>query len=366
MYQLKCQPEDFLVTEISSPRTTAQGPYLYYTLTKRNWNTLDAVKRIAELLHIPEKKVGFAGSKDRVAVTEQVISIHGVQRSAVDALRIRNAELVFLGHGNEPLSLGDLQANHFHIIVRNLEKQVIMPAGWIPNYFDEQRFGKDNIRIGKYLVQKNFKAAAELLSQQPFKKFVEKGIAESSGESSGAASQGAAKSNAVGNDYVGALRKLPIRFLRLLVNAYQSSLWNETLALYLLDHGLVWKKIPYSAGTLVFVRNAAGFKELKIPLIGFGTTVQEDGMQQERMEDIINIITFLMKREGLSFDDFIIPQIPELSLEGELRAAFVEVKDFHAGAWQEDEMHPGKSKVAVSFTLPKGSYATVVIRVLFA
>ncbi len=364
MYQLKCQPEDFLVTEISSPRTAAQGPYLYYKLTKRNWNTLDAVKRIAELLRIPEKKIGFAGSKDRVAVTEQVISIKGVQRSAVDALRIRNAELVFLGHGDEPISLGDLEANHFHITVRNLEQEQkllpsgqIVPPSHIPNYFDEQRFGKDNIRIGKCLVQKNFKAAVELLSQQPFKKFLEKSIA---GEDS------TVKSSAAGSDYVGALRKLPLRFLRLLVNAYQSWLWNETLALYLLDHGSVWKKIPYSAGTMVFARNAADFKELKVPLMGFGTSVQEEGMQGEGMQEIMSIATVLMKREGISFDDFIIPQIPELSLEGELRAAFVEVKDFHAGAWQDDEMHPGKSKAAVSFTLPKGSYATVAIRALFA
>ena len=69
-----------------------------------------------------------------------------------------------------------------------------------------------------------------------------------------------------------------------------------------------------------------------------------------------------MQEEDLSFNDFIIKQIPELTLEGELRNVFVEVKDMKIGKKEQDELNPEKKKVKVSFTLPKGSYATMLIK----
>ena len=60
-----------------------------------------------------------------------------------------------------------------------------------------------------------------------------------------------------------------------------------------------------------------------------------------------------------------IKQIPELSREGELRNVFVDVKDFKLGSVEDDDLNVGKKKVKVSFTLRKGSYATIVLRKLF-
>src|SRR3989344_3550916 len=159
MYQLKQIPEDFVVTEVTSIVPQTQGKYLYFILRKRDRNTLDALTQIARVLGVREKDIGFAGSKDKQAVTEQLISIQGVVKERVLTIKLRDSSLEFLGYGSEPISLGDLQGNKFEIIVRNLEQVEIKPVAYVENYFDEQRFSKNNAEIGKYLVLKKFKEA---------------------------------------------------------------------------------------------------------------------------------------------------------------------------------------------------------------
>lgn len=360
MYQLKQIPEDFLVTEISNVEIKGSGKdsgkYFYYKLIKKDWNTLDAVKRIAQTLKIPEKHIGFAGSKDRKAITEQVISFIGAAKEHIDSLKINGLELHFLGRGETPVSLGDLAGNKFEIIVRNLEEnegkewggkekkiggnKEVSKIKFIPNYFDEQRFGLRNVETGRSLVKKEFEKTVRLINDPHYAEELEEQLKEHR------------------NDFIGALKKLPLRLLRMYVNAYQSCLWNETLAAYLKDQGVIEKEVPYSLGKFVFVKAPEQFSELKIPLIGFGS----EGMEKEEVHDIVQ---YLMKKEKISYEDFIIKQIPELSLEGELRPAFSEVKELKLSKFEGDELNPGKKKVRLSFTLPKGSYATMAVRGIF-
>ena len=337
MYLIKHIPEDFLVTERSSVKLQDTGPYLYYKLVKKNWNTLDAVKRIAESLHLPEKQIGFAGSKDRNAVTEQLISVYGTTKEKVDAVKLNGIELHFAGRGDVPLSLGDLNGNSFEIVIRNLEVFPLPTINYIPNYFDEQRFGSHNVSIGKHLIKKDFETAVKSINDPHYQEYLQQHT----------------------HDYVGALKLLPIRLLRMYLNAYQSYLWNETLAMYLKDHGRISQEVPYSLGTFIFVQDEKEFIPLQIPLIGFGSGQREHGEVQD-------IISYLLKREQLTYDDFIIKQIPALTLEGELRLAFVEVQQLQISKLEDDEFHPGKKKVLVSFSLGKGSYATIVLKILFA
>ncbi len=339
MFIIKHRPEDFVVTEISNIKVNAtSGHYLYFRLVKKNRNTLDAARKIAYALGILEKQVGFAGSKDKKALTEQVISITGTNKESVEKLDFQDMELHFLGYGKEPISLGDLQGNQFEITIRNLDKVNldkvnIEPARYIPNYFDEQRFGSHNMDIGRHLVKKEFAEAAKLVQQHLYQEHLQLHQ----------------------QDYVGALRKLPIRLLRMYVNAYQSYLWNETIATYLNENGMVMKKIKYSLGTFVFVKNYRDFLNLQVPLLGFGAAELIPG-------EVEDIIQHVLKKERITFHDFVIKQIPELSLQGELRSVMVEVQDLKVGTVQEDEFHPGKKKVLMSFTLTKGSYATMVVK----
>jgi tRNA pseudouridine13 synthase len=111
------------------------------------------------------------------------------------------------------------------------------------------------------------------------------------------------------------------------VHAYQSRLWNEVVK-DCLDIGF----------------------EGKVPIIGFGIDIKD-----EKLKKIINE---KLEKEQITFRDFIIKQIPELSSEGSEREMFVEVKDFKV-------LEKGDGRVKVSFFLPKGSYATVAIDEIF-
>ena len=92
----------------------------------------------------------------------------------------------------------------------------------------------------------------------------------------------------------------------------------------------------------------------QVPLVGFCTEFKN--------EEVEIFVKELLKEEELQLNDFIIKQIPNLSLEGDLRKVLVEIKEFKVLEKAEDELNEGKKKIKVSFQLPKGSYATRVIK----
>lgn len=309
MYKIKQIPSDFIVNEVNNLQFDDKGGYSYYLLKKTNYNTIDAVKRICERLNISEKYVNFAGTKDRAAVTEQYISINNGSKKD---LSIKDIELRFLGRGNERLNLGCLEGNAFEITVRNIDRLPKRKA-LIINYFDEQRFGKnnDNHIIGKLILKGKYEDACrlipetkEVLSQKP-------------------------------KDFVGALRCIPKKTLKMYVHAYQSHLWNV------------------AAKEISNIRK----DNLNIPLVGFGTEF-EDKMIEELYEKI-------MKDEEITLRDFVNKKIPELSEEGAKRDLYVEPKDLEIGTLKDDELNTGMKKVLIKFFLPKGAYATNVIKTLF-
>jgi tRNA pseudouridine13 synthase len=351
MYKIKQQPEDFIVKEIPLAIATTKpesGPYLYFKLKKRNWNTLDAIKGIAFQLHCKLNKIGFAGSKDRQAVTEQLISIIGRSKEQVLKIKTPGISLEYSHSGKEPFTLGSHAGNKFEIIIRNLDEdninnnklEEINKTHYCENYFDEQRFSTNNVNIGRFIVKKKFKQAVELIDQQKVKDYLK----------------------LKQNDAIGAMRLLPVRLLRMYVNSYQSYLWNETVKRYLEQFKVV-KKIDYSLGELIFISKEDQNKmiDLQIPLIGFDSEKLELKIEP-KYELIKTIIKQIMKEEELYYRDFIIKQIPPISLEGELRPVFIEVKAFEISEIENDELNEDKKKVKVSFSLGKGSYATMVIR----
>ena len=325
MYQIKQKPSDFLVKEISSVEVKEQGSYLVFKLKKENYNTLDAVRIVAQKLGVLQKDVGFAGTKDKRAITEQLISVKinhhkkylnkELVKEKLNQIELRNISLEFLGYTFQPITLGDLEGNSFDIVVRNLDNFDFETPTKITNYFGEQRFGGNNIEVGRNIIKKNFKKACELINESKINEHLVRKE----------------------NDYVGAIRLIPKRLLRLYVNAYQSYLWNEIVT------EVVNKKIEVD----------------EVPLIGFGTDFPDLN------EELMGIVESLLEKEELELTDFIIKQIPNLSLEGNSRKVWVEVKDFKVIEKGDDELNQNKKKIKISFQLQKGSYATVVLKELF-
>jgi tRNA pseudouridine13 synthase len=324
MYRIKQLPEDFIVKERLNLNLDDNGQYSYYLLKKRNYSTFDAVEQIAKKLRINPKFINAAGLKDRHAETEQYFSINKGQKgdSAID----KDLSLKYLGSGYERLNIGTLEGNEFEIVVRNITKDFSpKKISHVVNYFDEQRFGRDNDNhvIGKMLVKKQFKEAAAELEK--------KGSVEITDY---------LKTRL--NDYVGALRTIPKKVLRFYVTSYQSYLWNECVKDYL-EHFKGAKSYPAMDETF--------------PELGFDIE-EKDGFKKE-------IIDKILKAEGLKPFDFINRQIQELTLEVQERRITAKIENLSFSKVEDDELNPGMFKIKVSFYLGKGSYATNVIREIF-
>ncbi len=328
MYKLKQRYEDFLVREVMHLNTAKSGNYGYYLLRKRNWSTLDAIERIAKALRIKSSLIGLAGNKDKWAITEQYISIYKVDRKRVEELKIKDIDLRFIGYGRDKINLGSLEGNQFDIIVRNLEEKRQLHADYVENYFDEQRFGfnLNTHLVGKAIVKKDFKNACEIL-----------------------------KLKADGNDYIGALRKDSRRVLRFYIHSYESWIWNKVAARYLSKNYKIDKKFKIIGEELVFVSNPDK-KDVTIPIIGYLMDIKD--------KEINKIYETILDDEDLQTNDFIIKQMPEISSEGNQRMLFIKIKDFNYG-YNNDELNKGKYKARLTFMLPKGAYATVVVKKLF-
>ncbi|CAB49544.1 tRNA pseudouridine(13) synthase TruD [Pyrococcus abyssi] len=174
--RIKVKPEDFIVREII-PKSIFKGNCQIYLMKKRNWETIAAIKEIAKRIGIHYSEIGFAGTKDRHAVTYQYISVCRDVRKEVEKLKIRDVELKFVGYGR-PLKLGFLLGNFFLIRVRDVKRPELIPKiieelkikGGFPNYFGIQRFGEKrsvNHIVGKLLLEGKYEEAAEVFLGYP-------------------------------------------------------------------------------------------------------------------------------------------------------------------------------------------------------
>ena len=84
MYKIKQQPEDFRVVEIPNYEIRDKGEYPIFLLRKRNYTTEQAIQKVADYFHIKPKFIGYAGIKDKKAITEQYISINIQNRKFQD------------------------------------------------------------------------------------------------------------------------------------------------------------------------------------------------------------------------------------------------------------------------------------------
>ncbi|MCK4522500.1 MAG: tRNA pseudouridine(13) synthase TruD, partial [Nanoarchaeota archaeon] len=117
MYKIKQKPEDFIVNEITNIRPLKQGNFLLFKLKKRDYTTNKAVETIANRLHLNPKFIGYAGNKDKKAVTTQIISIKSSKKEKIENLKLKDISLEFKGCLDKPVSLGDLKGNEFTIRV---------------------------------------------------------------------------------------------------------------------------------------------------------------------------------------------------------------------------------------------------------
>ena len=194
MYSIKDKPKDFIVDEIINLNLDGGG-YIYFKLKKENFTTIKALELIAIRLNLKLKNFGFAGNKDKKAITTQACSVFGANEDKLKDLKLSNIKIEILGRGKSPISLGDLEGNSFKIFVK---AEKIKKTDFFVNYYGEQRFGINcnNHIIGKYLLERRFKQACNNLNLSKI-------------------------------NPINSLREFGARKLKFFLHSYQSYLWNS-------------------------------------------------------------------------------------------------------------------------------------------
>jgi tRNA pseudouridine13 synthase len=157
---LRATPEDFRVDEVPAYLPSGAGPHLYLRIEKRGRTTRDALRALARALGVDEREAGYAGMKDRDAVTTQWLSFLSARDPdpaalAADGLRV----LEVSRHGNK-LRTGHVRSNRFvlGVLGGDLERAracaAALEARGLPNFFGPQRFGTEgrNAAVGRALL----------------------------------------------------------------------------------------------------------------------------------------------------------------------------------------------------------------------
>jgi tRNA pseudouridine13 synthase len=157
-------PETFFVEEIPAYLPLGEGSHTFLWIEKQGLTTVEAIKRLSRALGTQERDAGYAGMKDRHATTRQWVSLPGVDPAAALAAEIPGCKVLEAQrHGNK-LRTGHLRGNRFEVVLTELEegeadllRERLLALGrdGLPNTYGTQRFGAagDNVRSGLELLR---------------------------------------------------------------------------------------------------------------------------------------------------------------------------------------------------------------------
>lgn len=378
---IRAGPEDFQVEELPLYRPSGEGEHVMAFVEKRALSTPAMVARVARALGVAPRSVGFAGYKDKHALTRQWISVQGVEPSGVRALDLPGIRVLEAERHRNKLRTGHLRGNRFIVTVRGSGPDAAVQAREVlaevrrrglPNGFGPQRFGnrRENHLLGEFLLRGDSAGFMDrLCTPRPgleTPRNIEARTRMAAGDWQGACRvlapdmtlerHVARRLARRPGDLEGAVAGLPVRARTFLVSAWQSAVFNGVLharmeAFDTLLEGDVAMKHANGACFLVGdpEAEAARAAELEIsptgPLpgrrmlrpTGPAARVEEGVLEEARAES-------LLAAGG----------VPARRLRGDRRPLRVPVPD--AGAALSAEGH-----LVLRFTLPRGSFATSLL-----
>jgi tRNA pseudouridine13 synthase len=382
--KLKQQPDDFQVEELTDISLDDRGPFALYRLEKRGWTTPDALAAIRRRWRIDAHHLSYGGLKDRHAHTVQYLTIlHGPRRG----LTHHGVTLGYLGQVPEPYSSHAIRANRFRITLRDLSSEQAQSAltaaeavqrDGVPNYFDDQRFGSvagEHEFVAKLMVQGRWEEALRLALAAPYEfdraeqKREKATLLDCWGrwaECKQRLPRGHARSLVDylvhhSDDFRGAAARLRPDLQGLYLSAYQSHLWNRILAARLAETvpAEQLRPVRLRLGELpVPVRlddaQRAELAALAIPLPAARSPFDAEAPWAGAARRVL-------AEEGLAWEELKLKGLRKPFFTRGERAALCVPTDLTADTGPDDR-HAGREVVRLAFELPRGSYATMVVK----
>ncbi|MEJ5064575.1 tRNA pseudouridine(13) synthase TruD [Erwinia sp. MYb375] len=343
-FKLKSMPEDFIVKEKhdllehSGDTDNASDNNVYFLLKKKNYETFEAITLIADYFDIHQNRIGYAGLKDCDGLTEQYIS---VDSTALAESQYKKNDVIFdivsmdnrfvrlypTGKRGERITVASLQGNEFNIVVRNVDYSVYrkiishdrMSMAFV-NYYDTQRFGipggdKITHLLGHAIEHEDYTRAVTLVNRiKDTQDIIDRPVTSI-------------------NDFFARIDLRKIAFYR---SSYSSFKWNGQLIEKLENHLNSSQKTTEENEGVKFI---------------FPLEVNES------IEALLSDLQYKYKRH-IVIDNKIVPVDTD-------RPAIINtcITFGHAGF---DELNDGKYAFSLSFFLPSGCYATMLIKQLIS
>jgi tRNA pseudouridine13 synthase len=381
--KLKRLPEDFRVEELTDLRPSDAGEYAMYRLEKRGLGTLEAIDAVSRRWKLAQGQVAFGGLKDRHAECIQYLTI---RRGPRRGLHQTNLELVYLGQVSQPYTSDAVAGNRFQIVIRSLSADHVVLAEetlqqithqGLPNYFDDQRFGsvgqsgefvarawiagdyertiwlaladanpldRSNDRDEKRLLRERWGDWSDCL--QHMRSTQRRGVVQFLQRRP--------------SDFRGALTRIRHELRSLYIAAFQSHLWNRLLAALLerscQPHQLV--AVSLKTGSVPFFielgeDDRAKLQHVQLPLPSSRIKL-DDGPLGSLVADSLAEIGLTMREIRIKY-----PRDSFFSKGWRQALFYVKNLEYDSAA---DDLYPGRQTLRVRFDLPRGSYATILIK----
>lgn len=398
--RLKRTAQDFVVREISdAPAEVVDGRYTIADITTTNWETNRLIRLLARTMRISRERIGFAGTKDKRAVTTQKMSFE-CDPSKLDLVDLKDIEIANPYRSNRPIRMGDLLGNAFEITVNDYDvsrenvvdtvssvTDIVDSTGGFPNYFGVQRFGTSRPVthiVGERIVRGDLKGAVEAYLFLPSEfeeddvRTAREALRRCDGDYTGFDLE---MPKIMGfekilvehlvkrpEDYRGALSEMPSNLQMMFTHAYQSYLFNLMLS-GRMEHGL-----PLNSpvvGDTVIPLDGDGVPMHDEPVSTTDRNIRLVERQVSKGRALVAITVYgsdgrfsegemgeierkVISDEGLDRKDFIVPGLGNCSAKGNWREVLCPVSGL--------EYEIGENDYRMMFSLSKGNYATCLMR----
>lgn len=344
------EPEDFIVEELPLYDPSRTGTHTYFAIRKRNLSTIEAINRIARELQVHTRDIGYAGLKDKNAVTTQVLSVEGVTPERVLRIEQPAIEVLWAERHTHKLRVGHLRGNRFKLTLRDMSHETLtqiktvmerLVTEGVPNRFGVQRFGNknDSHLIGKALVKSDWEAVkCYILANDgvPEQKFERKPVET-------------------------VVNAIPHRLRRLYLSAYQAHLFNRVLEARMPHLGKLLEgdiAVKHSNGAPFLVEQAT-IEQPRADVFEISPSGPIFGYKMRMPSgDVRDLEISVLVDEGVRLEEF--RKVAGIRLSGTRRPLRMPIQ------LHEVSTVGNNFGVRLGFTLPAGSYATVVLEELLA